>query len=212
MNDSYLSDSARLIEETAALRNAIVNITLAWSGVETSLALVLKACAEPQGTGDIAFAIFYSLASADARLGVVDAAFTTLIQKSPHEDDILSVWKPLTDSINKRKRVRNAVAHGQIVTSCIHGKNHVRLAPQIFDWKRMIPRTRIRQPVGLKAADIDHCTSVMGKISNIIPRFGGIADHIHKGEHASLPGIIQQLRDHLKTIEAPKGDLSALTP
>lgn len=161
-------DQQKMIEEHKTIREAIVNITLAWSHLENTLALILARVIDPVGPATYAFAIFYSVASADAKISIVDAVFTTLLESSPHEQKIRPLWEKTLKLVSRVKKVRNAVAHGQISTTAIGGKNYVRLTPPIFDWRRMHPPVLKGQPPGLSAHDLDQTARRIGKVTSLL--------------------------------------------
>jgi hypothetical protein len=76
----------------------------------------------------------------------------------PAADGIGDLWKDLIEKLQKKKDVRNKVAHGT-VTTCQgpSGKSTIRLTPPIYDLRRINPPRR--KPAVTRARS---CWSIQG--------------------------------------------------
>ena len=102
----------------------------------------------------MASAIYFAPSNTETRIAIVSAALRMKLGGLPHFSEIESAWTRFINSLNRRKQVRNKVAHGAIVTIAMKGKNHVRLTAPMFDFFRNYPRAKGQIP-GLSGHDID---------------------------------------------------------
>lgn len=198
-----LAEIERLHAETKALREAITNITLTWSVVESAMALVLARTIHDQ-PGAFAFPIYFAPNNTETRFRIVDAAFLTLASASPHEAIILCHWRQLLVLLNRVKGVRNQISHGAITTIGVNNKNHVRLTAAMFDVDRIVPALRRRQLPGMSSNDIEQSIQKMGALRDIIDRFSAVAQAIHQADEPTLLQKLAEIGEHLKTEYPPK--------
>jgi hypothetical protein len=197
---------AKMAADTKAIREGIVQITLAWAAVEGSMSLLLREVLG-DASGEIAFAIYYSPASAEVRFKIVDAAFCELMGQSelkPAEFRVLmEPWMTLYGRLNNLKEFRNATAHGSISTFARFEKNYVRLMPPIFDFRRIVPSVRNRQIPGLSAHDVTVGATAIWEIIPKIGLFFPIARARRERDDATLQKTLAQAAASL-TIPAPQ--------
>jgi hypothetical protein len=97
----------------------------------------------------------------------------------PNSFDIVSTIKACSDklfeSLNKRRNMRNAVAHGQIVNCGMRNKVKARLIPPLLDTKRINKSIKEGQWPGMPANDvvngtlaIRECCACIGEMQTIV--------------------------------------------
>jgi hypothetical protein len=189
-----------LIAEQKALHGSISRIVLAWSDLENALMLVLRSVLnEPSGA--IASAIYFSPASAEVRIKLVDSAFDTLAGYSPNYPRIMEVWRRARGSVHRLKNTRNAVSHGQIITIFQFGKNHVRLTAPMFNFKALGVAHQKRQLPGLSSNDIIQSAIRMGQVSNVMSHFSAVCEMVHKKSETTLLETLLRAETDLKTMD-----------
>jgi hypothetical protein len=144
MSQTPSPETKRLFEEQAAIREAMLNLLHTWASIECRLATILHDIINDK-TGEIAFAIYFTPSSMEVRFQIVDSAMKALFDETRYAA-FYAAWARLLNSIQRSKNLRNAVAHGAIGTAFVNGKNHVRLLPPIFDFRRMKPKRKNQIP------------------------------------------------------------------
>jgi hypothetical protein len=159
-------ESAVLEKERQAIRLAVADITFAWAEVENSMVAVFARLIadRPIVTNtveEVASAIFFSATGLNARINMVDRAFHAYFRmfKSPIRPDILEMvdrWDALIKATDRNTNTRNQVAHGQMTTTVIGKKRHVRLTTPLAEYQQLLRALSrpIPQVPGLSAKDI----------------------------------------------------------
>ncbi|MEQ8403999.1 MAG: hypothetical protein RKE49_02795 [Oceanicaulis sp.] len=91
---------------------AIGRALTSWADLENAVCLVFTRATIDDFSGT-AEAAYWEVASFEARLKMTDAAVQARYTKHP---ECLRLWKTLYNACNRRKRVRNKLAHGQLVS------------------------------------------------------------------------------------------------
>ena len=199
-------DVKRMIAETQALRDAVSEMILAWSAIESQFSLVLRNVLNDD-SGAYAFAIYYAPSGSEVRIKIVDAAFDTLAGAFPaHYERITSVWERMLDRVYDVKLTRNAVAHGAISTFFRFGKNHVRLMPQIFDWRRIAPAVANEQVPGLASNDIKQSIAKIRAMTEVLTQFIVMSSALRAGDETTSLKILAQLEVDPRIQPPPIGD------
>ena len=209
------AEFARLAAEHASLREALATITLEWSHVENKFAAVLQRVLndpEPHGMpGLLASAIYFAPTGAEVRINIVDAAFLTLAEMSAHHERIIHAWQHVIAHATKTRRVRNAVAHGMIITvNSPSRKNHIRLTAPMADFRRIGGAIAKNQLPGLSSHDIMQSAQQMVELCKALSRCADVAAALHARTPALL-GILAQLEADLKIVP-PQADQTKPAP
>ncbi len=127
-----------LDREHEKLRAAIVAHQRGWAELEIALSALLYEVLriEPRSS-HIAYAIYYSPTSLEARTELVHNTLNQLIVENGGLATIEPLWASIYKKIGKARAVRNAVAHGTPHTLNIQGKNYARLTSPAFDVLRV---------------------------------------------------------------------------
>lgn len=147
-------DHVRITKEHDALRNAIWSFNSAFNELEIALSTLLhEALHVPKSK--VAYAVYYSPNSFDARAEIVDNVIKQLIIENGRLEALSPLWASLYDNFRGTRTKRNSIAHGMPITIAIRGKSHVRLTSPVFDANRVGRHiTETGQPPGLTASDI----------------------------------------------------------
>jgi hypothetical protein len=149
------AEGERLKREHEEIKKAVDHFNAIFAGLEIALSALLYATLNIRKS-QVAYAIYYSPTSFDARATLVDNALTQIISESDElkESELLSLWQCVHANIAPARRLRNALAHGSQITLSIRGKQHARFAPLAFDVIRLGRPMAKRQIPGLTANDI----------------------------------------------------------
>ena len=180
---------AKLRAQTNEIHEGIVQVTMAWSYIESSMAMLLAKVLK-DAEGEIASAIYFSPGSSEVRFKIVDYAFRELCGRSKTEPEtfeiLIAPWQVVLKQLKRLKGVRNKVAHGQVSSVARFGKNHVRLTPPFFHFAPMVDAHRARQLPGLSGNDIKQSAAKMWALAQTIDLFLPIAKAIHAKDEAAL--------------------------
>lgn len=107
----------------------------AWSLVEDYLCDVLLAAVRPPDTTALIKA-YYAVPNVDNKIRMVDAAVNRVLHDRPR---ILSAWGTLVNRMNRKRRLRNELAHRQVISNYQRSGVDVFLVPyfNLYDSDRL---------------------------------------------------------------------------
>lgn len=174
------------MKEFAALRQGIASVTLAWAQVENALVRVLTAVLNQENMR-VPAAMYFSLNGIDARMRLANSAFMELVAEKPYEIVACCLWGKIMKKLNDYKKVRNKVAHGQIIgVGATNGVGRPRLTSPLLNWGQYREPLKKRQLPGMSANDLQQSQAAVQEIAKAIEEFEIVARLIHKGDEASL--------------------------
>jgi hypothetical protein len=196
---------ARLAKETKEIHEGIVQVTSAWSNIESAMAVLLGTVINDPPNA-LASAIYFSPGSSDVRFKIVDAVFCELCgqTKLMELEPLIAPWQTLMTKLNRQRGVRNKVAHGQVTTIFKNGKNHVRFTAPSFHFEKFTEALKAGQLPGMTGNDIQQSAEKMRELSNIIHLFLPIAKAVRASDAAALPQALAEVIASLKKADAPK--------
>ena len=150
-----MAEHQAIDREHEQLKAAILAHQRGWAELELALSALLYEVLriEPRSS-HIAYAIYYSPTSLEARTELVYNALSQLIAENKGLAAIEPLWKLIHKSICRARKVRNVVAHGTPHTLSIQGKNYARLTSPAFDVLR-VGRIILRGQIpGIAAPDL----------------------------------------------------------
>lgn len=129
-----MTDHELLEHEHERLRGAILAHQQVWVELEIAMSTLLYEVLrlEPRSS-HIAYALYYSPTSIEARTELVHNALCQLIAENTGLVVIEPLWALTYKKIGRARAIRNAVAHGMPLTLSVNGKNHARLTSPAFD-------------------------------------------------------------------------------
>jgi hypothetical protein len=196
-------DQAQIEPQCAALRNAIAELIITWSHLESGLSCLLaKILQDP--TVAFASAIYFSPASADVRIKIVDSALDVLAQQTDSYDQIMDCWRRTLSRINRAKAVRNTVAHGVIGFSATKTRWHVRLTAPPFDFKRNAPSSRNGQLSGMSTNDLTQATKSLKETADEVGLIIMIVGAVYDRDLQALQDTLLELEGHRLKATPPK--------
>jgi len=175
----------RIGEEQEAIRDEVLSFHTAFSGLEQSLSVLLHNILNA-GTSRVAYAIYYSPTSFDARAELVGNALIQIATEQKQLVDLLPYWKAITAKMQGVRRLRNAIAHSAPANHSIKGKIYARLAPPAFDVIRIRRKIEKGQIPGLTAQDIRHGSKKVRYISEGIDRVNRLVAEFRDGNPSLL--------------------------
>jgi hypothetical protein len=195
-------DHRELIEEQKAIIEGIANVTLAWGGVESALVTILFTVlgADDLHKQHIASAMYFSLSSLEARIGIVNAAVGQIYVGHQLEKGFSAEWKCAIARINRLKKTRNIVAHGTIMTISAfspEGKSRVRLMAPMLNLKSTTAAfSNLPQIPGLGSNELSEAVRATGEATQRLFEFPALIRML------SDPAAQPTLREKLIQLEA----------
>jgi hypothetical protein len=184
--------------EVQQLRAAVADVTLAWAEVENVLVRVLTAVFDRDDLS-LPSAIYFSATSLDGRLAIVDSAFRWLFRNHAAEKRVMDVWDRARSKFKNLKKVRNNVAHGQIV---IEGRIQVeatkyypRLTAPAFDFETRRRAKAGGQLPGMSANDLRQSAGAVVEFSKALDRFEFLVRAFNAGNETDFQNILAESSD-----------------
>jgi hypothetical protein len=116
-------EKLKIEEDFETMKQAVLDVTLNWAHLENGIAFLLESIIS-RSNYQFGFAIYFSVASADARLKIIDEVINELFEKQKNTRNLLKhkdlkkledTWKRLFQKLGKIKTTRNKVTHGNIL-------------------------------------------------------------------------------------------------
>jgi hypothetical protein len=104
-----------------------------WSGVEDGICSVFMTALSARNS-EAAQRAFFKIISFDAKLSVCDVAIRTVLENHPAQ---LEVWVDIEKTLTKKKKIRNKLAHFQVVFN--QEKDESRLFPYLSITSKELP-------------------------------------------------------------------------
>jgi hypothetical protein len=185
----------RISKQHEEIRNGILNVTMAWAGLENHMAILLETIV---GVSDkmLGFAIYFAPGGAETRFSIVDAAMTVAFRGLPHSLDVFEEWKEFFGMLATSRGKRNTIIHGNVLTVFMNGKNHARLTAPMLDPIRGSAQYNPPNLPGYSGKDILAIAQRMWDLDQQVSRFIKTATAFKNGEHAALPQIVAELKEH----------------
>jgi hypothetical protein len=139
--------------EHQRIRDNLAQFYYTFSTLETALSALLYAILNLRDS-QIAYAIYYSPTSIDARAEMVHNAVIQIAAERKPLADLLPLWETIYRKTQRVRTLRNAVAHSSQITYGIKNKLYARLSPPAFDVIRVGRKQAQRQIPGLTSNDL----------------------------------------------------------
>jgi hypothetical protein len=193
IKDEHDQERKKIAAEYQAIREAMLDLMFSWAGLENTLSILLgKIIRDP--SNNLASAIYFAPSNTETRLNIIGSVLKMAIGGSPHyETKIAPAWKRFTNSFGGRKSVRNQVAHGQITTMGVKGKNHARLTSPLFDFGRIGGPLSRGNLAGLSSNDIRQSAVAIRKLTDEVDNWMKIVDAIYAGNEKALLDTLAKL-------------------
>jgi len=191
-------DAKRIAQEHQALREAIADINIAWALLENNLAILLCRCMGDDQQFPLASAILFAPTSLEARIAIVEQAFSVAAGRLPIEPEqtkrVLVKWVRFCKRINDQKGFRNHVAHGMITNIAHGGRQHIRMTPPPADSARFYkPRKGHQGPPGYTAHEIQQSVHSVHRMRGQLTQFAILIEHALAGNGAAFEETLQAL-------------------
>ncbi len=153
------ADIEQLKKEEDAIKAAVAEFNRVFATLEGSLSGLLYATLNLRNS-QVAYAIYFSPTSFDARAELVKNALIQIASENKELQCLIEPWKRIKKNIDSTRNLRNALAHGIQTTFSIGGKRYSRFSPLFSDVTRIGPSLAKRQIPGLGSQDIFHGTEM----------------------------------------------------
>ncbi len=123
-------------EKLTEIHLAVANVTLVWAELENALCLLLGEFLGGtirHGPKEMASVIFFAPTSLDARIDIVDSGFHVAVRQIPDSAKLIPIWNRMIRRINRNKKTRDLVAHGQIAKFETGELLEYRIVPPVTD-------------------------------------------------------------------------------
>jgi hypothetical protein len=117
------------------MRTAIAAALQDWAELENEFARVLHYLLE-HSDPELGLVIYYVPSNTETRIAIVDAVLQEKVHRfCPYADEIIRCWGKFLEQVNRSKKTRNKIAHGNaiLVTQTNSGKTQARLVPPLLD-------------------------------------------------------------------------------
>lgn len=191
--------------EEAAIRRAIGDASVAWSGLESALSHIFITLGFERQTTEVAGVIFYTPTNFETRLALVDNLMTYhfVVQALPmtHMPQIYALWPLLRGRIAKKQSIRNAIAHGNLIHQDAGNlrRTRVRLSPALLDTLRLHPTRLTKQYFGMASNEINQFTNSIVRLATLLGEYDQILKAYRKGRE-SLRGPLLQDPELLEAV------------
>jgi hypothetical protein len=196
----------RLLAEQEAIHVGVARIVFAWAKIENWMVLLLQRILKHE-SHEIASAIYFTPAALEVRIKLVNAALEALVARKAVGTPLLKEWKTILNTLNRLRKTRNKIAHGDItVFHPIGGPPPVaRLTPPMMvnqdeaiqEW------VRTRKLPGLGSNELTNSVNALMQVEKRIIRFWNFVDLIHEDAHATLLQKLGEVADENRSQPAP---------
>lgn len=191
----------RIEREHAAIRQAVTQFNQQFAELETALSALLYVTVN-RPNSRVAYALYYSPTSFDARVDLVQNAVIQIASENKNAlGSLITPWAQspllkLVYQIDRIRNLRNAIAHSAPNTLHVGGKPHARLTAPPFDVIRVGRKLEDRQIPGLTANDINQGANKAGWLIDRVDRLNRVLTAFYDGD-PSLPEKFELLRKGL---------------
>lgn len=194
----------RLGKEQKLLRDYMVTFSDSWSQMEIALSCLLyKVLNIKPKSSHLAYAIYYSPSSFDARSQLIDKTLRLFIDENPETNDIIKPWTQLINDIRKIRNIRNRVAHGSPLNLHIRGKAYARIAPPAFDTNLIGGPAKKGTIPGLSVSEMELHIKTLRFLHDRIDDVNRAINSFHENDEMYKEKV-QKLKQNLQTKDPRK--------
>lgn len=187
----------RVSVEYDALPSFAQHFNHAISNLELGLSTLLYAILNAKKS-KLAYAIYYSPTSLEARCDLVENALIQIASENDALDSLIPSWALISERLRRIRNVRNAIAHGSPVTLNIRGKAYARWIPPAFDVIRIGRKIDRRQIPGLSLNDLKQGATKVHSLTECIDAVNRTVTGFHASE--ALQPKFRELEDRLTAL------------
>ncbi len=191
----------KLIEERREqMFLAIGKAHSAFSRLESCLWELYSKAAQHHNSG-VSNVVFYSPTNIETRIGIVDSVMQFLFDQHNDGQRLYDAWAKLKGKIDKKKNVRNQIAHGELLPSTRGDNTQVRLTPQVADLVRIIPHVDTTQHPGMTLNDVIQFTTAVHSLSTHVVILGKLTTailEVRDGRFSRTDSRLDELWDDWK--------------
>ena len=196
------ANNERLEKEHEKIRHNISLFNAIFSQLEIAQSALLYQILNIHNS-KVAYAIYFSPTSFEARCEIVGNALREVIAENAELNDLQSLWERVFKHVNNARKIRNTIAHGNPQTLVINGKSHARLTAPAFDVIRVNKKIAKRQVPGLTASDISEGIQTAQFAHDRIDETNRLIDSFHN-DRPTLPQRFRELEAGLQTSRRQK--------
>jgi DNA-directed RNA polymerase subunit L len=186
-------------DEHEAIRNAVAAFNQRFSELEIALSALLYECINVKDRNSkVAYAVYYSPTSFDARCDIVENVVKQLAIENKPLAKLTDLWTDVEGELNKVRRLRNAVAHSSPNTLGIRGKNHARMTAPPFDVIRVGRPIALGRIPGLTSSEIRDGIKTACWAIERIDDFNRAIAVFHEAGNPTLPEKLAALKRGLQ--------------
>jgi len=178
--ERFGKELARLEDEGLAIKAAVADFNVAFSQLEQALSHLLHDILNV-GDSKLAYAIYFSPTSFDARAELVGNAVIQIATEQKRLAELLPHWERITKWMRSVRILRNAIAHSSLLNLQIKGKLYARLSPPASDVIRIGRKLAERQIPGLSAHDIRQGSLKVRRLSDAVVLVSRVVAEFHDG-------------------------------
>jgi hypothetical protein len=199
-------EDRRMIKEQEDIRLGVADVTFAWANVENCMVMVLAQILRDPA-GNIASAIYFTPASIEIRMNIVDNTLRALTTGTSPEKPLLDRWRAVMERLNRLRKTRNKVAHGELVIfsgTRFGGGSFARLtAPMLKlddDKEELLYRG---QKPGMGSNELHQSAVAVNSTANRVIRFAEFVRLLQTGDNATLLQKLSEADDETQSPPDP---------
>ena len=188
-----------LAHEMQKMQLAVAEVTLAWADVENLMAVILRQILGHEIDGSIASAIYFAPNNLETRFAIVDRALRAIIVGNQSRAEIVEAWGGIQNTLNHLKRMRNKVAHGEIITRRSDGKSYIRFTAPLTDYASHYESRRTGQLPGHSSGDLENSAKSVRELVVRLHLMIPLVRALYSGNETTLLETLAQLRTDPQT-------------
>ena len=197
----------RLEKEHDQLNNYTLNFFRQWAELDNAMGALLYELLHIQPRSSrLAYAIYFSPTSAEARSDIVSNVIAQFVQENADHGkgelkELEAHWLTIKRTLRKTRIFRNKIAHGSPIRIAMGNRTHIRLMSPAFDVIRVGSALKKRQIPGITAKDVEKALNQIIKQIILVDDVNRLIVAFHAGENDALPEMFLELEGHLKALE-----------
>jgi hypothetical protein len=181
--DKSNRDHMRVEADHKLIAAGVVKFNRLFTELETAMSALMYALINKPDS-QIAYAIYYSPTSFEARATLVENSLVQLSSENVKLVSLIKTWESARDYLQKVRRLRNGIAHGAPLTVVINAKQYARLAAPAFDIIRIGRPIAKRQVPGITHQDIEQGVQHVLRLREVVESVNRLVSSFHDGDPA----------------------------
>lgn len=191
-----------MLKEQQDIALGVADVTFAWANLENYMVMVLAQIILDKTTF-LASAIYFTPASIDNRVKIVENALKAIVADTPAEAPLLGKWHSLANRLIRQRKTRNKVAHSHI--TIISGTpSYARLTtPMLKRDPDEDAAMRKGQKPGMGSNELRNSAKATHSVGKEIVRFVSYVKLVQAADYATLLQKLSEAEVAIQTTHHP---------